>query len=91
MTQSHMRRSGRHVIRTPADRRSNGQCTRCSRENEAPTVPACGRLGIVSGRSRQPWRPRCERSQTARGCQRQAQRPPVSSAVEKRWDLTGAP
>ncbi len=28
-------RSGKHTIRTPSDRRSNGQCSRCSRDNEA--------------------------------------------------------
>lgn len=27
-------RSGKHEIRTPADRRSNGACAACSRDNE---------------------------------------------------------
>lgn len=35
MTQSQSCRSGRHLIRLPTDRRSNGQCASCSRENEA--------------------------------------------------------
>lgn len=28
-------RSGKHTINSPRDRRSNGQCAQCSRDNEA--------------------------------------------------------